>query len=97
MRDVVKVKDDPKARKRLNTIIKTVAEPESAKAGTIIGHGKSSMAGQDLGVVGKYGTDDIAARSSTTAERSSSLYRANRIGVHVCGSPRRPVLFLPSR
>jgi len=60
VREVVKeIKDDPKARKRVDTIIKTVAVPEIARAGTIIGHGKIVNGWARPGVVGEYGIDYI--------------------------------------
>ncbi|WP_026622494.1 hypothetical protein M728_005914 (plasmid) [Ensifer sp. WSM1721] len=51
------IKDHPDTRKRADTIIKTVAIPEIAKAGSIIGHGKVSNGWARPGVVGEYGID----------------------------------------
>ncbi|KQV33279.1 DUF1214 domain-containing protein [Rhizobium sp. Root1204] len=51
------IKDGAEEREHVDTVIKTIAVPEIAKAGAIIGHGKISNGWARPGVVGEYGID----------------------------------------
>ncbi|MFK3665817.1 DUF1214 domain-containing protein [Ochrobactrum teleogrylli] len=51
------IKDNPEERERVERIIKTIAVPQIAKAGTIIGHGRVTNGWARPGVVGEYGID----------------------------------------
>lgn len=60
VRDVAKeIGEDADARKRVDAVIREIAVPEIAKAGTIIGHGKIENGWARPGVVGEYGIDYV--------------------------------------
>lgn len=59
-RRVAKAISDPTERTRIDRIIRTVAFPQFAKAGAIIGHGTLQNGWARPGVVGEYGLDYLA-------------------------------------
>jgi hypothetical protein len=59
-RSIAKAIVDPAERARVDQVIRTVAFPQFAKAGAIIGHGTLQNGWARPGVVGEYGLDYVA-------------------------------------